>query len=82
VILPPNQLTRSQLEARERIHLEMAIIYENRSDESMARKFRELASMYRTELDARPIPPETPQEAEIRERRAAARELLIERGVG
>lgn len=76
MLLPPAKLTRKELEARERWHLELAQLYDQQSMESTAKKFLELAAVYRTELDTRPLEPETPEQVQARERRQAALAVL------
>jgi len=63
MLIPPEKMTRESLEARERMHLEMAYLYESHSEHSMAAKFRELAAVYRRELDTRPPAPESDRAA-------------------
>lgn len=72
MLTPLEKLSRKALEARERWHLELARVYDQHSEQGMAAKFLECAAVYRKELDIRPLEPETPQQAQARERREAA----------
>lgn len=76
MLVPLAKLTRRELEARERWHLELAQVYDQQGMASAVKTFLELAAVYRAELDKRPPEPETPAQVEARERRQAALAVL------
>lgn len=51
---PPELMKVESLQARIRIHESTAAMYQEREELGMARKFRELADLYRRELEKRP----------------------------